>query len=178
MNDHDWLTQELRSLHWYAHYLREALTDDDLPQAGKNGAAAAGKYLVEWEDVIPDTDPQFGYVDDLFVVFMGLEEILKRGGRHGKSYGDKQLASGATIAATVTDAKKRFKSFWAFMNAEVGAGFQHIARAVKKDKEYTAKLVAMLDNYVEAYQQAPRPIDPIEPDPLTKFLARYRVKRA
>lgn len=173
MEAHDWLTHELQSLHWYAHYLREALTDDALPPSGKNPAAAAGKYLVEWEDTIPDTDPQFGYIDDLFVIFIGLDELMKHGGRHGVTYGDKQLASGQTISDTIREAKKRFRPFWDHMMGDIGSGFQHIARALRRDKTYTDKLIGMLTNYVEAYQQSPRPLEPITEAALDGFMAQY-----
>ncbi|MHC4392084.1 MAG: hypothetical protein ACYS22_12310 [Planctomycetota bacterium] len=171
MHDHDWLHQELAGLHWYAHYLREALTDGDLPDGGRNPAAAASKYLLEWEDLVPDTDPQFGYIDDLFAIYLGLSELMKKGGRHGKSYGQKVLPAGHTLQQAVADARSRFKGFWAFIEKEVGPGFQHVARAVRKDKEFVRELVTMLGNYIDAYAQREVPV--VDPDSLKKFMAKY-----
>src|SRR5688500_8944491 len=92
MMRHEWLTRELMSLSWYGHYLLEAINDDKLSQAARSQAVAAAKYLVEWEDLIPDTDPLFGYIDDLFVVLLGLEQLMKIGGREAMSaYGPKPL---------------------------------------------------------------------------------------
>lgn len=174
MGRHEWLTQELGQLHWYAHYLREALGDGELLPAGQNPCAAAAKYLVEWEDIIPDTDPMFGYVDDLFVILLGLDELLHKGGRAGKAYGDKQMPSGATIKESIQEAKKSFKSFWDFIAGEVGAGFQHIARALKKDSGYVGQLIEMLNNYIDAYAQ--RPVTPVDGGQLETFLSKYTKK--
>lgn len=178
MESHTWLTQEIASLHWYAHYLREALTDPDLPDAGKNPAAAAAKYLVEWEDLIPDTDPRFGYVDDLFVIYLGLDELTHKGGRHGKTYADMQMPSEQTIGQSIIEAKRRFKPFWSFIVKEVGPGFQHIARAIKKDKGHLDQLVEMLGNYIDAFSQQERPSEPIDAASLEAFMAKYQAGRA
>jgi uncharacterized membrane protein YkvA (DUF1232 family) len=169
MQRHEWITHELMSLSWYAHYLLEAITDESLSQAARSQAVAASKYLVEWEDLIPDTDPLFGYVDDLFVVLLGLEQLMKIGGREAiAKYGPKQLPGNVSLEQKLKEAKHNFQSFWDFIAKEVGGGFQDIQRALRKDDSYIAQLKTMLQNYIQAAGQ--RPVQPIDAASLEDFL--------
>lgn len=169
MERHEWITRELMSLSWYAHYLLEAISDDDLNAAGKSQAIAAAKYLVEWEDLIPDTDPLFGYVDDLFVVLIGFEQMMKLGGREAMGkYGPKPLPGQVPLEQKIKEAKQNFDSFWSYCLKEVSNGFQEIQRALRKDDSHVATLKTMLQNYIQAASQ--RPVNPIDSASLDQFL--------
>ena len=169
MQRHEWITHELMSLSWYAHYLLEAITDEGLSQGARSQAVAAAKYLVEWEDLIPDTDPLFGYVDDLFVVLLGLEKLMAMGGREAiAKYGQKMLPGNVALEQKLKEAKHNFTSFWDFVAKEVGGGFQDIQRVLKKDEGYITQLKTMLQNYIQAAGQ--RPVQPITAAALDNFL--------
>ena len=169
MERHDWITRELMSLSWYAHYLLEAISDPELNPGARSQAVAAAKYLVEWEDLIPDTDPLFGYVDDLFVVLFGLEQLMKLGGREAMAkYGPKPLPGNIPLDQKLKEAKENFNSFWGWIVREVGAGFQEIQRALRKDDSAVATLKTMLQNYIQAAGQ--RPVHPIDAASLDNFL--------
>jgi len=157
------------SLSWYAHYLQEAIMDESLSAQCRSQAVAAGKYLVEWEDLVPDTDPIFGYVDDLFVVLIGLEQLMKLGGREVMAkYGPKQMPGNVSLEQKLKEAKENFAGFWAYVAKEVGAGFQDIQRALRKDEGYIDQLNVMLENYKNA--AATRPVNPIEAPQLDVFM--------
>jgi uncharacterized membrane protein YkvA (DUF1232 family) len=169
MERHEWITRELMSLSWYGHYLLEAILDPDLNPAGRSQAVAAGKYLVEWEDLIPDTDPVFGYVDDLFVVLLGLEQLMKLGGREAiAKYGPKKLPGEISLEQKIKEAKENFQGFWAYVAKEVGGQFQEIQRTLRKDESVIEKLKTMLQNYVQAASQ--RPVQPVDRASLEEFL--------
>ncbi len=176
MERHEWLTHELMSLSWYAHYLLEAMSDEELNPGGRSQAVAAAKYLVEWEDLIPDTDPLFGYVDDLFVVLLGLENLMKLGGREAMGkYGQKMLPGNVPVDQKIKEAKDNFSSFWSYVSKEVSNGFQEIQRALRKDDSHVAMLKTMLQNYITAAAQ--RPVNPIDAAALEQFL-RGRSQRS
>jgi uncharacterized membrane protein YkvA (DUF1232 family) len=175
MERHEWLTQELASLPWYAHYLVEAIEDPKIVASGKNPCLAAAKYLVEWEDVIPDTDPQFGYVDDLFVLLYALSELLRHGGREARRIGEKTLPTGGRVADRIHEARENFPGFWGYMVQEVGGGFQDVARTLQKDPTLVPPLVAAARSYIQAASQ--RTVTPVHPQALEMFL-RHRSARA
>jgi uncharacterized membrane protein YkvA (DUF1232 family) len=169
MQRHEWLTQELMSLSWYAHYLLEAISDESLSAACRSQAVAAGKYLCEWEDLVPDTDPVFGYVDDLFVVLIGLEQLMRIGGREVMgTYGAKPMPGNIPLEQKLKEAKENFASFWAYVFKEVSAGFQDIQRAMRKDENIVPQLQMMLKNYIQA--ASTRPVNPIDANALETFL--------
>lgn len=173
---HEWLTHELQSLSWYAHYLLEAISDEKLGDGARSQAVAAAKYLVEWEDVIPDTDPLFGYVDDLFVVLFGLEQLMKIGGRDAIArYGSKVMPGDVPIEQKIKEAKENFQSFWGYIVKQVGTGFQEIQRALRKDDSPVEALKKLLTNYIQAASQ--RPVTPIDQGSLDAFL-KARGERA
>ncbi|MFC1705509.1 DUF1232 domain-containing protein [Planctomycetota bacterium] len=172
MAPHEWLTQELASLAWYAHYLREALLDPEVLQPGKNACAAAAKYLVEWEDLIPDTDPLFGYVDDLFAVLLGFQQLAHQGGPAGKTYVEMELPSGATLSQRIAEAKSLFGPFWDYLEKELQVGFREVAMAIEADPAHVDQLVTMLKNYIDGYME--RTVAPIDADALARFLAQYQ----
>src|SRR5439155_6970423 len=153
MERHEWLTEQVAALPFYAHYLVEAVNDPRVPANGKNACLAAAKYLVEWEDIIPDTDPVFGFVDDLFVVLYGLGELMKLGGREGKLYGEKTLPTGGRVADRVREARENFAGFWGYIVQEVGGGFQEIARALQQDPKLLPPLVKAVRAYIQEAQQ-------------------------
>jgi uncharacterized membrane protein YkvA (DUF1232 family) len=175
MERHEWLTRELATLPFYARHLLAAVSDPRLPASGRNPCFAAAKYLVEWEDIIPDTDPVFGYVDDLFVVLYGLSELVKFGGREGKLYGEKALPGGGRVADRIQEAKENFGGFWTYIVKEVGPGFQEIARALQEDPGLLAPLVAEVRTYVQSASQ--RAVVPIEPQALELFLVHRSARR-
>ena len=169
MHRHEWLTRELMSLSWYAHYLLEALSDGSLNTGGKSQAVAAAKYLVEWEDLIPDTDPLFGYVDDLFVILFGMSELMKLGGRDAMmKYGAKMLPGNITLETKIKEAKAEFPTFWTYMTKEVGGGFHEIQRSIRKDEAQVPQLKTMLQNFIQAAGQ--RPVNPVDAAALEQFL--------
>ncbi len=155
MDRHDWLARELPNLHNYAMLLYEAATDDRVPVAGKNPCYAAAKYLVESEDVIPDSDT-FGLVDDLFVIFYGLNELLRQGGREAlAAFGQRAWADGLTLQQKIQEARARFPTFWAYMETEVARGFQEVARQIRKEPEHVNDLLTTLAHFVGYCQQCP-----------------------
>jgi uncharacterized membrane protein YkvA (DUF1232 family) len=175
MQRHEWITHELMSLSWYAHYLLEAISDESLSMPARSQAVAGAKYLVEWEDLIPDTDPLFGYVDDLFVVLIGLENLMKIGGREAiAKYGPKQLPGNVSLEQKLKEAKHEFAGFWEYVHKEVSGGFQDIQRAMRKDDSYIAQLKTMLQNYIAAASS--RPVNPIDAPALENFLKHKHAK--
>ena len=176
MERHEWLTRELASLPWYAKHLLDALNDKHLSASGKNPAFAAAKYLVEWEDIIPDTDPVFGCVDDLFVVLYGLSELIRFGGREGKLYGEKTLPTGGRIADRVTEARENFPGFWSYIVQQVGGGFQEIARALAQDPTLLAPVASEVRGYIQ--QASQRRVTPIDARALEMFLTHRSAQRA
>jgi uncharacterized membrane protein YkvA (DUF1232 family) len=173
MLPHEWLTAHMQGLHEYARVLKDALTDPALAPEGKSAAAAAAKYLVEWEDFVPDQDPLFGYVDDLFVILLGLSELCHAGGPVGMAYADKKLPSGETLGQAINDAQAMFPGFLGALVGEVGAGFQHVAQQLADDPGHMQRLVPMLATYIDAYAKNPRPLHPLDEASVDAFLSQY-----
>jgi uncharacterized membrane protein YkvA (DUF1232 family) len=155
MERHEWLSQELAGLHYYASILHEGASDAKVAPAGRYACFAAAKYLVEVEDVIPDTDA-FGLVDDLFVIFYGLGELNRQGGRHAQStYGTKPACGGGTVTQKLQEAKTHFSAFWSYMEDQVARGFQEIARAISKEPAHGTELLQTLAHFVHYVSQRP-----------------------
>lgn len=76
----------LVSLPYDLKVLFEAMSDGDLPQEARVAAAGGAIYCLSPSDPIPDSAGVLGFVDDVVVVRLTLELLLKLGGEEAADY--------------------------------------------------------------------------------------------
>ena len=173
----EWLTREVATLPWYAHYLAEAIEDPRVARSGRNACLAAAKYLASGGDLIPDSDPVIGLLDDLFVALYALSELMKHGGREvADAYSAKPLPPSGRLGERCREARANFPGFWNFVVKEVTGHFQEIARSLQKRPDLVGPLVAELRAFIQAAAQ--RPVYPIDPAALELFLRHHQASKS
>ena len=94
----------IRDLPAYLRLLAGLLTDGRVSALDRLLVVAAVAYIVSPLDFIPDIIPFFGQVDDVFLLVMAIQRLVKRAGRKTVlDYwrGDPRAISDASLAAVV-----------------------------------------------------------------------------
>lgn len=108
--------------------LRDKATDI----AAKSPVIAAARYGFEDLDLIQDEVPNYGLIDDLFVLAHGLDRFLRSGSPRAAAYASAQVG-GEPVLTFLTQMRDRFYGFWEYCRQNTEGFFGEIADTIHED---------------------------------------------
>lgn len=146
------------------------LADDALSTEDRAPVVAACRYGYEETDLVPDTFPAYGLVDDLFVLGEGLRRFL-RGAGAGSAYA-KEEVGGAPLEAYLEGMRSRFLGFWQYCSKQTKGYFEGVAASLA-DPAVLEETRARYEESLPTLRGATAGVT-LEEGHVDQFLARFR----
>jgi uncharacterized membrane protein YkvA (DUF1232 family) len=168
------MAQFLKAHGELARVLLEILRDGAIPITQKGPVIAAARYTAEENDLIPDSVPVFGHIDDLYIAAIALEETLPVLGERGTDLGERKLADGDRLGGRLTAMQGRFHGFWQYCKKAAEPFIKRNLEHYKAHPQQLPGLCAQFEKEVAKIEQACAKEIRLDPKDVERFIAQFR----
>ncbi|MFC1707703.1 DUF1232 domain-containing protein, partial [Planctomycetota bacterium] len=150
----------------------EILKDDNLEAKTRRLLAAAAKYTIDEQDLVPDKFPVYGLVDDLFVLAQATGSTLEEGGDATAGYQDRKLG-GEPVMEFIDGMRDHFYGFWEFCRQQSQTLLVEAFAKAELDEAVLKEIRDEFEPSVAEIREKTREVT-LDPDQVAVFLAQFR----